>query len=71
MAVKIGNSTLLKRYLGTSEVTKIYLGDNLIYQSGLNIETIISDFKIRVSTDGGTFEAEQCLRDLLTILNAN
>jgi hypothetical protein len=33
------------------------------------IETIIINFKNRVAADGGTFEAEQCLRDLLTNLS--
>ena len=37
--------------------------------AGLNPQTIINNFKIRVAADGGTFEAEANLLSILTILN--
>tara|TARA_B100001559_G_C16416134_1_gene582780 strand:+ start:405 stop:584 length:180 start_codon:yes stop_codon:yes gene_type:complete len=33
------------------------------------IGTMIADFTNRVSTDGGTTEAEACLTDILTFIN--
>jgi len=68
MALNLGNTAIQKIYLGATEIKNIYLGANLIYQSDV-IQPIIDAFKTRVSADGGTFEAEQCLRDLLTTLN--
>jgi hypothetical protein len=46
-----------------------YSGDTNITGILAIVENLISTFKIRVANDGGIFEAEQCLRDLLTILN--
>ena len=48
------------------------LGNNLIkYRVSLSnqIQSIIDSFKARVSSDGGTFEAESCLNTTLTELN--
>jgi hypothetical protein len=48
------------------------LGNNLIkYRVSLSnqIQSIIESFKARVSSDGGTFEAESCLNTTLTELN--
>jgi hypothetical protein len=48
------------------------LGNNLIHQrvEKVNpIQPIIDSFKARVSSDGGTFEAESCLNTTLTELN--
>ena len=36
---------------------------------GSLVPTIINDFKIRVASDGGVFEAESCLTDILNELN--
>ena len=46
-----------------------YTGDTSISQVVNNLETIVSDFKTRVSNDGGTFEAEPNLLSILTLLS--
>jgi len=38
-------------------------------QNGTYVEMLMASFKTRVANNGGIFEAEQCLYDLLTTLN--
>ena len=38
-------------------------------QNGTYIDFLINQLKARTLTEGGVFEAEQCLRDTLTTLN--
>ena len=38
-------------------------------QNGSFIDALIAQFKTRVALDGGTFEAESCLKATLTELN--
>jgi hypothetical protein len=38
-------------------------------QNGTYVDALIAQFKIRVALDGGIFEAEDCLRATLTVLN--
>jgi hypothetical protein len=38
-------------------------------QNGSYVDDLILEFKTRVVADSGTFEAESCLRDTLTVLN--
>jgi hypothetical protein len=44
-----------------------YTGQTVISQV-INIQGIVNAFKLRVSTDGGTFEAESNLVSILTTL---
>lgn len=38
-------------------------------QNGSYVDSLITQFKSRVSADGGTFEAESCLLTFLTQIN--
>lgn len=38
-------------------------------QNGSYIDVLLSQFKERVAVDSGTFEAENCLKSTLTVLN--
>ena len=64
--MKLGNLNLSDVKLGTQQVKKVILGNNLVWQS---INYIISVFKTRVIATQGEFEAETCLDTQLTDLN--
>jgi len=42
---------------------------NFVTQTINLIQTIVDDFKTRVTNDSAIFEAENCLKDTLTTLN--
>ena len=64
--MKLGNLNLSDIKLGTQQVKKVILGNNLVWQS---INYIISVFKTRVFAVQGEFEAETCLSTQLTDLD--
>lgn len=63
--MKIGDLNLTSIKIGNDPVMKIYLGTELVWQSGSEMAGIVNNYEVRVLSDFGKMEDKEALLTFL------